>query len=401
MPQTGTSSPDRKAPIPKTWALSFRITRVPPPGEVLRGSAALGGWPSGARILARNGHRTPLACRPSIGYKAARQPVPESLRATPFRISLVGLAALIPGMLAAVVLFLALFSWPAIRFNGLGFLFRQTWSLGNLYADPVTIGGIDVPVGASYGILVFIVGTLATSALALLIAVPVSLGVAIFLAEGAPSRLRPLLSLIIELLAVVPSVVYGLWGVTVLVPLIAHVIAPALSAVLGFIPFFAGGSATGFGLLSSSLVLTLMVVPIITATIYAALRQVSRPDKEAAYALGAMKLEVVVGAMLPIVRGSIVGAVILGLGRALGETMAVLMVSGGALNYLPSTITSPISTMASFIVSQLDSAEQDQTGMAVRSLAQIALVLFIITVIVNVIARLITKGLDVGLANRS
>jgi len=323
------------------------------------------------------------------------------LHAKPFRIGTVCLAALIPGMLIAVVLFLALYSWPAIQFNGVGFLFRTTWNLGNLYADPVMVRGMQVPIHAQYGILVFIVGTLATSAIALLIAIPVSLGVAIFIAEGAPPHLRPTLSLIVELLAVVPSVVYGLWGIAVLVPLIAHYIAPALNAVLGFIPFFAGGSPTGFGLLSASLVLTLMVVPIITATVYSALLQVARPDKEAAYALGAMKFEVAVRAMLPMVRGSIVGAVILGLGRALGETMAVLMVSGGAINYLPHTITTPISTMASFIVSQLDSAEQDPTGMAVRSLAEIALVLFIITVIVNVIARMITRGLHVGLASRA
>ena len=322
------------------------------------------------------------------------------MRTTPLRTGLTGFASLIPGILIAVVVFLAVYSWPAIRFNGVGFLFRQTWSLGNLYADPVTIAGTEVPIGAQYGILVFIVGTLATSAIALLIALPVSLGVAIFLAEGAPARLRPLLSAVVELLAVVPSVVYGLWGVVVLVPLIAHVLAPALDAVLGFIPFFAGASATGFGLLASSLVLTLMVVPIITATIHSALLQVPRPDKEAAYALGAMKLEMAVGAMLPMVRTSIIGAVILGLGRALGETMAVLMVSGGAINYLPRTLTSPISTMASFIVSQLDSAEQDPTGMAVRSLAQIALVLFVITVIVNVIARLITRRLDVSQRGR-
>ncbi len=322
------------------------------------------------------------------------------MRTSPFRVGLIGLSGAVPGILVAVVLFLAIYSWPAIRFNGLSFLVGKTWNLGNLYASPVTVGGFQVPHGAEYGILVFIVGTLATSAIALMIAVPVSLGVAIFLAEGVPERFRPGLSLIVELLAVVPSVVYGLWGVTVLAPLIAHVVAPAFNDVLGFIPFFAGGSATGFGLLTASLVLTLMVVPIITATIYSALRQVADSDKEAAYALGALKFEMATRAMLPAVRGSIVGAVILGLGRALGETMAVLMVSGGAINYLPTTLMSPISTMAAFIVSQLDSAEQDPTGMAVRSLAEIALVLFVITVIVNAAARLITRGLHVGLASR-
>ncbi|MGH7119085.1 MAG: phosphate ABC transporter permease subunit PstC [Acetobacteraceae bacterium] len=322
-------------------------------------------------------------------------------RGSPFRITLIALSTVIPGILTAVVLFLVVYAWPAIRFNGFGFLVQRTWSLGNLYANPVEVGGFQVLHGASYGILVFITGTLASSALALLIAIPVSLGVAIFLAEGVPERLRAGLSLIVELLAVVPSVVYGLWGVTILAPLIAHVVAPAFNDVLGFIPFFAGGSATGLGLLTAALVLALMVVPIITATIYSALRQVADEDKEAAYALGALKLEMAVGAMLPAIRSSIIGGVILGLGRALGETMAVLMVSGGAINYLPVTLMSPISTMAAFIVSQLDSAEQDPTGMAVRSLAEIALVLFVITVIVNAVARLITRGLDVGAAGRA
>lgn len=322
------------------------------------------------------------------------------MRTSPFRLGLKGLSAVVPAILLAVVVFLAVFSWPAIRFNGISFLTSRTWSLGNLYANPVMVRGVEVPHGAQYGILVFITGTLASSILALLIAVPVSMGVAVFLAEGVPKRLRAGFSLIVELLAVVPSVVYGLWGITVLAPLMAHVIAPAFDAALGFIPFFAGGSATGFGLLTASLVLTLMVVPIITATIYSALRQVADADKEAAYALGAFKIEMATRVMLPAVRGSIIGAVILGLGRALGETMAVLMVSGGAINYLPSTLLSPISTMAAFIVSQLDSAEQDPTGMAVRSLAEVALVLFIITVIVNAVARLITGGQHGGLSRR-
>ncbi|MGH7066407.1 MAG: phosphate ABC transporter permease subunit PstC [Acetobacteraceae bacterium] len=316
-----------------------------------------------------------------------------------FRIIVFGQSLVIPAILLAVVLFLAVYAWPAIRFNGADFLVGRTWNLGNLYADPVKVGGALVAPGAEYGILFLIVGTLASSALALLIAVPVSIGVAILLAEGVPPRGRAVLSLIVELLAVVPSVVYGLWGVVVLAPLIAHVIAPSFDRLLGFIPFFAGGSASGFGLLAASLVLGLMIAPIITATIYSALSRITVQEKEAAYALGALKFEMAVRAMLPAVGGSIAGAVILGLGRALGETMAVLMVSGGAINQLPATLMSPISTMASFIVSQLDSAEQDPSGMAIRSLAEIALVLFVITVVVNGIARLITRGLDVSLTS--
>ncbi len=309
-----------------------------------------------------------------------------------FRLVLLGLTSLIPVALLAILIFLTRYSWPAILFNGVHFLLGKTWDLGNLYANPVMVHGLSVPVGANYGILVFIVGTLATSLIALLLAVPVGLGVAIFLAEGVPPRLRPALSLIVELLAGVPSVVYGLWGFAVLIPFVAHHLAPALAHLLGSIPFFAGPVGSGYGLLSSSLVLALMVVPVITATVSEALQGISREAKEAAYALGAMRFEVVWKAMLPMIRTSLIGAIILGLGRALGETMAVLMLSGGALNYLPNNIYSPISTMASFIASQLDSALGDPTGMAVRSLAEIALVLFLIAVIVNIIARLLTGG---------
>lgn len=308
----------------------------------------------------------------------------------PFRIVLVTVTCLIPLVLLAILIFLGRYSWPAIHFNGWHFLFGHIWNLGNLYAEPTIQHGQLVPIGANYGILVFIVGTLLTSALALAIAVPVSLGVAIFLAEGVNARLRPTLSFVVELLAAVPSVVYGLWGYAVLTPIIAHHIGPFLRATLGFLPFFSGPVGSGYGLLAASIVLALMVVPIIAATVRDALSQVPSETKEAAYALGATHFEVVRRAMLPTVRTNIVGACMLGLGRALGETMAVLMVSGGALNYFPSNIYSPVTTMASFIVSQLDSAMQDPTGMAVRSLAEIALILFLIAVITNIIARLMT-----------
>ncbi|MDA8362023.1 MAG: phosphate ABC transporter permease subunit PstC [Gammaproteobacteria bacterium] len=313
------------------------------------------------------------------------------MRLRPFRMVLLLATSLIPLALAAIFVFLVRYSWPAIHFNGVDFLGGHTWSLGNLYANPVERHGQQVPIGADYGILVFIVGTLSTSAIALALAIPVSLGVAIFLAEGLNARLRPVLSFIVELLAAVPSVVYGLWGYSVLTPLIAHDIGPALRDSLGrFIPFFGGPIGSGYGLLAASLVLALMVVPIIAATVRDGLARVPAETKEAAYALGATHFEVVRRAMLPMVRSNIIGACILGLGRALGETMAVLMVSGGALNYFPDNVYSPVTTMASFIVSQLDSALQDPTGMAVRSLAEIALILFIIAVITNMLARFLT-----------
>lgn len=305
------------------------------------------------------------------------------------------MTSLIPLGLFAVLVFLAAYSWPAIRFNGFHFLVGKTWSLGNLYADPVQSHGMMVPRGAHYGVLVFIAGTILSSVVALLIAVPISLGVAIFLSEGAPRRLRPMLSFVVELLAGVPSVVYGLWGFSVLIPFVASTLGPALKRLLFWIPFFNGPVGGGYGLLSASLVLALMVVPIIAATVRDALAKVPVEIKEAAYGLGASRFEVVWRAMLPMARASVIGASILGLGRALGETMAVLMVSGGALNYLPTNIYGPVSTMASFIASQLDSALQDPTGMAVRSLAEIALILFAITVFVNMLARLLIGRKDV------
>ncbi len=313
-----------------------------------------------------------------------------------FRSGLLVTSAVIPLVLAALFIFLAAYSWPAIQFNGLHFLFSKTWNLGNLYSNPVQRHGFTVPIGADYGIWVFIVGTLASSAIALLIAVPVGIGVALFLNEYAPHRLRGAFAQIVELLAMVPSVVYGLWGLEVLAPLVLTPISPVLTRVLGFIPFFSQGATSGYGLLTAGLVLALMVLPVISSTLVEALRRVPRELRESSFALGATRAEMLTKTLMPAVRVPLIGAVVLALGRALGETMAVLMVSGGALNYLPDTVYSPITSMAAFIASQLDSALQDPSGMAVRSLAEIALVLLAIAVIVNVIARLLTHKVFVA-----
>jgi len=307
-----------------------------------------------------------------------------------FRSGLLAVSTLIPLSLLAIAVFLTVYSWPAIRFNGLHFLTTETWNLGNLYANPVDRGGFEVPIGATYGIWVFIVGTLASSAIALLLAVPVGIGVALFINEYAPHRVRGLFAQIVELLAMVPSVVYGLWGLEILAPLVLTHIAPALSRALGFMPFFSGPATSGYGLLTAGLVLAIMVLPVIASTLTEALKRVPLDLREACFGLGATRAEMLLKVAMPSVRTPLIGAIILALGRALGETMAVLMVSGGALNYLPDTIYSPITSMAAFIASQLDSALQDPSGMAVRSLAEIALVLLLIAVIVNVLARLLT-----------
>jgi phosphate transport system permease protein len=284
---------------------------------------------------------------------------------------------MIPAALVAVILFLVVYSGQAMIFNGLHFVTNINWNLGDLYSDPVTVNGISIPSGASYGILVFVVGTLATSGIAILIAVPLSVGAAICLAEAVPHRIRPVLSMLVELVAVVPSVVFGLWGIAVLIPIIGHYISP---------------TGNGYGLLAASIVLALMITPIIASTLLDALMQVPKENRESAFALGATHFEVVSKAMMPMVRTTLIGGIVLALGRALGETMAVLMVSGGGINILPTSLFSPISTIASFIVSQLDSAQSDPTNMSVRTLAELALVLFLITLAVNAAAKLLTSG---------
>lgn len=299
------------------------------------------------------------------------------MKLRPFRLIVLGLSLLIPAALCAVVLFLLVYSGQAIAFNGLHFLFETNWNLGDLYGNPVVERGVQVPPGANYGILVFIVGTLLSSAIAILIAVPLAVGAAIFLAEIVPPKIRPIPALLVELIAVVPSVVFGLWGIAVLIPVIGKYLSP---------------DGNGYGLLAASIVLALMITPIIASTLLDALLQVPKENRESAFALGATHFEVVYKAMLPMVRTTLVGGIVLALGRALGETMAVLMVSGGGLNMLPHSIFSPISTIASFIAGQLDAAEADPTNMSVRALSEIALVLFVITLSVNACAKILSSG---------
>ncbi|MGH7089139.1 MAG: PstC family ABC transporter permease, partial [Stellaceae bacterium] len=193
-----------------------------------------------------------------------------------------------------------------------------------------------------------------------------------------------------------------LCGYVVLIPFFARHLFPAMVAVLGFIPVFAGPPGTGYGLLTSGVVLAMMIVPLIAATLRDALVAQPKGLREAAAALGATRFETSWKVILPGTTTVLIGATFLALGRALGETMAVLMVSGNGLNYLPYNIYAPISTMAAFIASQLDSALQDPTGMAVRSLAEIALVLCIISIVINAGARVILLlwGSGVGRARR-
>jgi phosphate transport system permease protein len=299
------------------------------------------------------------------------------------------LGSVVAASLIAIVIFLAGYAWPAIRFNGFSFLTQNDWNLGNQYGAPIVVRGRQILPGAEYGILFLIVGTVLSTAVALAIAVPLGVGAAMFLAEAVPPGTRPWVSFFVELLAAVPSVVYGLWGYLVVIPFLGHVAFPRLAHWLGFLPFLGGSPGSGYGLLTAGFVLSLMIVPLIVATLRDALVMQPPALREGAMALGATRLEALWTVLLPATRRALFGSTILATGRALGETMAVLMVSGNALNYLPNNIYSPISTMAAFIVSQLDSAQQDPTGMAVRSLAEVALVLCLVSVVVNGCARVL------------
>jgi phosphate transport system permease protein len=302
----------------------------------------------------------------------------------------------VPASVAAVVVFLLIYAWPAIRLNGFGFIFNNTWNLGNLYADPIQRDGLITLPGAQYGILFLIVGTLLTTAIAMALAVPVGVGAAAFLAEMLPPGPRLWLSFLVEMLAAIPSVVFGLWGYAVLIPFLGHYVFPVMSRLLGGIPWLGQPTGSGYGLLTAGLVLSLMIVPLITAILRDAIGTQPLEVREAAAALGATRFETMWSVILPRLRPVLIGACILAMGRALGETMAVLMVSGNALNVLPVSIYAPVSTMAAFIVSQLDSALQDPTGLAVRALAEIALVLCLISIVVNTAARILLAGTAVA-----
>jgi phosphate transport system permease protein len=312
-------------------------------------------------------------------------------RALPRGLRLVAMLPLVA--LVLIVLVLLLRALPAIRYNGLGFFGRSTWDVGSLYANPVKSGGVTHPLGASYGVLPLLIGTLESSAIALVLAIPVGIGTAMIVVEKLPPRLSSSVGFCLEVLAGVPSVVYGLWGVLTLGPFLAK----HLSGVASHIPdvpvlsFFRGPTGSGEGLLPSAIVLAIMVLPIIAATTRDLLRQVPRLNVEGAEALGMTDSEVVRNVTFPWVRTGVIGASMLGLGRALGETIAVAMISGVIIGESPHSIFSTFSTIAATIVSQLDGALSDGTGFAIASLAEMALVLLVITLITNVAARMLVR----------
>jgi len=306
------------------------------------------------------------------------------------------IGALLPTLaLGFILVVLLVEAIPAIRYNGWNFFTRSVWNEGTGYnAQVVTTGGVKHLSGASYGALPEIAGTLATSAIALIIGVPVAIGAALVIVERLPRRLASGVGMFLELLAGIPSVVIGLWGAVTFGPFIAHHIAPVIANNMPDVPvlsYFRGTTGNGEGLLVSGLVLAIMVIPIVAATARDLIRQVPILPREGAIALGMSDAQCARKVTLPWVGSGIVGAVVLGLGRALGETMAVAMTCGVALGAVPGNIYTTMTTIAATIVTYLDTAFLDGTGFAVRTLAELALILMIITLLVNVIARMLVR----------
>jgi phosphate transport system permease protein len=237
------------------------------------------------------------------------------------------------------------------------------------------------PVQDQYGALTFIYGTLVSSFIALVIAFPMSLGIAMFLSELAPGWLERPLSFLIELLAAIPSIVYGLWGIFVLVPWLRTSVEPRLGKMFGFLPFFKG-APYGFGMLAAGIILAIMIVPIIASISRDVLRAIPGSQREAAFALGATRWETT-KILLTQAKSGILGATMLGLGRAIGETMAVTMVIGNRPE-ISASLFNPSYSMSSVIANEFAEATSD---LYVSSLIQIALWLFIITILLNAAAR--------------
>ncbi len=285
-----------------------------------------------------------------------------------FRALLAACALAVPVLLLALVIELVSGSRLAIREFGLQFLTTSVWD----------------PVAGQFGAFPLIMGTLLTAVLALMMAVPLSLGVAIYLTEFAPQWLRRPVATTIELLAAIPSVVYGLWGVFVLIPILRTSVFPLLRDSLGFLPFFKG-VIYGPSVLSASIILTIMIMPFIMSVSREVLLAVPNGQREASLALGATRWEAVRTVIVPYARSGILGAVILGLGRALGETMAVTMLIGNRHD-ISTSLFAPGYTMAAAIANEFSEAA---TPMHYASLTYVALVLFVITVLVNAAARLL------------
>ena len=292
--------------------------------------------------------------------------------------AIVGLcAAAIPALVILIAAALLRAAWPAISRLGTSLFTSSDWEVSS----------------GRFGAAPAIYGTLVSSALALVIATPLALGVAIFLSEFAPSWLRQPVAFLVDLLAAIPSVVYGLWGIFVLIPMLREHVIPFLRDTLhlGATPFFTG-PAYGPSMLAAGVILAIMALPYISSVAREVLLAVPRSQREAALALGATRWEVIRDAVIPFARSGILGGMILGLGRALGETMAVTMVIGNRPE-ISASLLAPGYTMASLIANEFSEATND---LHLSALMAVGALLLLITFVVNAIARVLVYRVSRG-----
>ena len=297
-----------------------------------------------------------------------------------FAASVTALALLVPLTLAGITLVIVLDSVPSLQRFGLDFLVTSRWD----------------PVHAAFGAGAFLFGTLVTTALAIVLATPIAVGAAIFLTEYAPRAIRGPLAFLIELLAYIPSIVYGLWGLFVLVPLFRSEIDPFLQRTVGQIPIIGAlfsGSIVGTDLLMGGVILAVMVLPLLVAVTREVLLAVPQAQREGMIGLGATRWEAIAGAVLPYARTGIIGAVVLAVARAFGETMAVTLVAGNSSTAIGPSLFTPGYTMASAIANQFTEASDP---LHFSALVEISLVLLVVALVINTAARLLIRRVASG-----
>ena len=297
-----------------------------------------------------------------------------------FAASVTALALLVPLTLAGITLVIVLDSVPSLQRFGLDFLVTSRWD----------------PVHAAFGAGAFLFGTLVTTAIAIVLATPIAVGAAIFLTEYAPRAIRGPLAFLIELLAYIPSIVYGLWGLFVLVPLFRSEIDPFLQRTVGQIPIIGAlfsGSIVGTDLLMGGVILAVMVLPLLVAVTREVLLAVPQAQREGMIGLGATRWEAIAGAVLPYARTGIIGAVVLAVARAFGETMAVTLVAGNSSTAIGPSLFTPGYTMASAIANQFTEASDP---LHFSALVEISLVLLVVALVINTAARLLIRRVASG-----
>jgi phosphate transport system permease protein len=324
--------------------------------------------------------RLPYAVAPELTGHLRRQAGLERL----FRTLSGGAAAMVLVLLGGVILSLLVGSWPALAEFKWHFLVQEAWN----------------PVKERFGALAPMYGTVVTSLIAMIIAVPISFGIAVFMTEICPTRIRGPINTAIELLAAIPSIVYGIWGLFVLAPILQHTVQPWLIENLGPWPVIGvlfQGPPYGIGLFTAGLVLAVMVLPFITGVMREIFQMTPEPLREAAYGLGATQWQVVWQVVVPWSRSGAIGGMMLGLGRALGETMAVTFVVGNA-HRISASLLAPGTTISAAIANEFTEAYGD---LYTSSLIALGLILFVLTFTIIAAARLLLMRLERGAMKRA